>query len=171
MRDIIGHENILDFFEKVIQNDNLSHAYCFVGPNHVGKRAVAQQLAAQVLGLESSKLRISPDFSVVEQSINEKTEKLRKDISIDQVRVLIKHLQQSSFVKDGYKVAVIDQVDLLSLGAANALLKTLEEPRKKTLLFLVTASDEKLLPTIKSRCQVINFLPVSEVKIKDLLEC
>ena len=87
MSDIIGHEKILQFFDSVIANDNLSHAYCFVGPRSVGKKAVAKNLASRILNIDKDKLYTSPDFSFVERSINEKTGKTRKDITIDQAMV------------------------------------------------------------------------------------
>ncbi|PLX26166.1 hypothetical protein C0581_05150 [Candidatus Parcubacteria bacterium] len=166
MSDIIGHQRILQFFDSVITHGNLSHAYCFVGPKSVGKKAVAERLASQILNIDYNKLYTSPDFSLVERSINEKTGKTRKDISIDQIRNLISILSQSAFAKDGYKVAVVDEADIMSVGASNALLKTLEEPKKNTVLFIITDDESKLLPTIQSRCQMIYFSPVANKEIQ-----
>ncbi|MBI2437124.1 MAG: hypothetical protein HYV41_05325 [Candidatus Magasanikbacteria bacterium] len=157
MSDIIGHKNILDFFQKVETRGTLSHAYCFTGPEHVGKRAVADFLASRLLKVSREKLFTSPDFSFVTREINEKTEKLRKDISIDQIRRLISHLSSRAYVRDGYKVAIIDHAELLSTGASNALLKTLEKPTEKTILFLITPDEHHLLSTIQSRSQMIHF--------------
>ena len=89
MSDIIGHKRILQFFDSVIEHDNLSHAYCFTGPGSVGKRTVAKTLAAKILNVDLEKLNTSLDFSLVERAINEKTGKMRKDISIEQIRNLI----------------------------------------------------------------------------------
>jgi len=170
MKDIIGHSKILSFFDKVIKNENLSHAYCFVGSESVGKRAVAEYIAGRLLGVEKSELNKNADFISIEQIINEKTGKLRKDISIEQIRELITRLYSRAFVKDGYKIAIIDQAELMSRGASNALLKTLEEPKEKTILFLTTIDESKLLPTIQSRCQMIYFSPVPTELIKIFLE-
>ncbi|EKE06918.1 MAG: DNA polymerase III, delta prime subunit [uncultured bacterium] len=170
MLDIIGHKQVTDFFAKVIENDNLSHAYCFTGPKSVGKLKVAQHLAAQILNIAEDKLFSSPDFILVEQIIKEKTGKLSKDIGVEQIRKSISFLNRSSFSKDGYKVAIIDRADLLNISASNAFLKTLEEPRSKTILFLIVEDDNKLLATIRSRCQTIHFSLVANDDMKSYLE-
>jgi len=162
MLDIIGHKQVTDFFAKVIENDNLSHAYCFTGPKSVGKLKVAQHLAAQILNIAEDKLFSSPDFILVEQIIKEKTGKLSKDIGVEQIRKSISFLNRSSFSKDGY--------DLLNISASNAFLKTLEEPRSKTILFLIVEDDNKLLATIRSRCQTIHFSLVANDDMKSYLE-
>lgn len=170
MDDIIGHDKILEFFAKVIKNDSLNHAYCLVGPESVGKRTVAEYISAKLLNVERQTLKKIPDVTVVEQIINEKTGKLRKDISIEQIRGLITTLYQRPFINGGYRVAIIDRAELMSRGACNALLKTLEEPKEKTILFLTTTDETRLLPTVQSRCQMIYFSPVPAELIKDFLE-
>ena len=75
--EIIGHQEIRDFFAKVITSGNLSHAYCFVGRDRVGKRAVAESIASELLGIENGKLLQQPDFFVVEQMFDEKKEKTK----------------------------------------------------------------------------------------------
>ncbi|PIY93097.1 MAG: hypothetical protein COY69_03415 [Candidatus Magasanikbacteria bacterium CG_4_10_14_0_8_um_filter_32_14] len=169
MLDILGHKVVLDFFEKVRENNKLSHAYCFIGPKNVGKFTIAKFLATQLLGLPKEKLFTSPDLFLLEQIIKQKTGKLGKDISIDQVRELVSFLSRHAFL-GGYKVAVIDNADLLSVGASNALLKTLEEPKSKAIIFLVTDDEKKLLPTILSRCQIIYFSTISQDLIQDFLD-
>jgi len=169
MIEILGHKVVLNFFEKVRENDKLSHAYCFVGPKNVGKFTVAKFLSAQILGLSIEKLFTSPDLFLLEQIIKPKTGKLGKDIGIDQVRELVSFLSQHSFL-GGYKVAIIDNADLLSVNASNALLKTLEEPKSKTIIFLITDDEKKLLPTILSRCQSIFFSTVLQDLIQNFLD-
>lgn len=169
MIDIVGHKVVLDFFEKVKSIDRLSHAYCFVGPKNIGKFTIAKFLSAQLLGLPVEKIFTSPDLFLLEQSIKAKTGKLGKDISIDQVRGLVSFLSQHSFL-GGYKIAIIDNADLLSVAASNALLKTLEEPRSKTIIFLITDDEKKILPTILSRCQSIYFSTVSDNIIENFLD-
>jgi len=162
---VIGHAKILDFFDKVIANGNLSHAYCFVGPAQVGKCTVAKYLAAKLLKVAPEKLSTQPDFTLVKQELNEKTGKTKQNIDIDQIRDLCAALSRYSFL-GGYKVALIDEAEKMNANSANALLKTLEEPKGNTLLFLIT-TDESLLPeTIRSRCQMIYFSPVSKDEIK-----
>ena len=168
MKDIIGHQKVLDFFAKVNSGGNLSHAYCFVGPEQVGKKAVAKALAVQLLEVEQERLVSNPDFFSIKRGINEKTGKTRKDIIIDQIRDLKGHLANRSYLGK-YKVAIIDQANKMNKEAGNALLKTLEEPSADTVLFLLT-KDEGLLPdTIVSRCQLIYFHPVKTQVLQDWL--
>ena len=167
--EIIGHEKVLDFFAKVVSNDSLSHAYCFVGLEQLGKQSVARKLSAKLLEVEAEKLNMNPDFSFVEQQIDEKTGKTKRDISVDQVRDLREYLARKSFT-GGYRVALVDRAEKMSIAGANALLKTLEEPGEKTVLFLITKDESRLPSTIRSRCQTIYFHPVAREKITSWLE-
>lgn len=165
---IIGHQPTLNFFDKVIANGRLSHAYCFVGPEQVGKCTVAKQLAAKLLKVAPEKLSTQPDFILVQQELNEKTGKTKQNIDIDQIRDLCTAFAQRAWL-GGYKVAIIDEAEKMNANSANALLKTLEEPKGKAVLFLIT-TDESFLPeTISSRCQMIYFSPVDREEIEKAL--
>ncbi len=162
--EIVGHEKILDFFAKVVEHGRLSHAYCFIGPESVGKRTVAEKLAGDLLGTNKEKLFSHPDFVLVEQEFSEKKEKTNKDINIEQIRNLRQTLARHAYL-GGYKVAIIDKAEKLNSEAANALLKTLEEPADKTILFIITRDQGFLPATIVSRCQMVFFEPVPQEKI------
>jgi DNA polymerase III subunit delta' len=166
---IIGHKPVLDFFDKVIDSDNISHAYCFVGQENIGKTAVAEEISAKLLGINKKKLKTAPDYIVVEQELNKKTGKTKKNIDIEQLRNLRSILGRHSFL-GGYKIAVIDKAEKMNISAFNALLKTLEEPTKKTVLILLTNNASSLPETIQSRCQMINFYPVEKKEIQKYLE-
>jgi len=157
--DIIGHTEITTFFENVLTKGRVSHAYCFSGRDHSGKFTVAQ--AVSRLLLQTDKLHAHPDIQIVERIRDEKTDKLKKDISITQIRHAIQFLSQSPHYKDGYKILIIKDADALSTAASNSLLKTLEEPKGKRVLFLLTKDTQKMLPTILSRCQHMMFSPVA----------
>lgn len=167
---VIGHEKILKFFEQAIKNNKLSHAYCFIGPNHVGKRKVAETIAAELLGIEISALGSSPDFLSVDRENDEKTEKLKKDISLEQILNLIFFLRQGPFKKNNYKAAIIGNANLLNKSGSNALLRALEETRGKAVVFLLATSESEVLPTIMSRAQKIFFAPASDNDIRQYLE-
>ncbi|MFA5211185.1 MAG: AAA family ATPase [Patescibacteria group bacterium] len=167
MDKIFGHEKIIDFFEKKIAEKQLSHAYLFVGPEHVGKRTVAEYIAAKIFSIPKEKLKTMPDFFSVEIRKNKKTAKTNQDILVDQIRELKSFLAQSSLYKDGYKIVLIDKAESLNKNAANSLLKVLEEPNKKIIFFLVCQNEETLLDTVKSRCQIINFSLVGINSVKD----
>lgn len=167
MSEIIGHAKILNFFDKVIKNGNLSHAYLFVGPEQVGKKTVAQEIGSKLLEIDREKIEKTADYFFVGRLFDEKTDKTKKDISVVQIRELRGHLSKRSYT-GGYKIAIIDGAEKMSIGAVNALLKTLEEPSEKTVIFLITDNDIALPQTIRSRCQTIYFGLVSEELMKNI---
>lgn len=165
----IGNQKIANFFDLAIKNGQLSQTCCFSGLGQVGKRTLANFLAAQILGVELEKLNTSADYHYLARLEDEKTGKKKKEISVEQVRELKEKLYQRSW-SNGHKVAIVDEAELLNDESGNALLKVLEEPPQKCVIFLLTENDEKLLPTIQSRCQVFQFGTVSDEDIKNFLE-
>ena len=162
---IIGHQAIIDFFNHAIKSGNLSHAYCFLGYNQVGKRTVARNIGAKLLATTEEKLFQHPDFCYLERETDEKTGKLKKNISIAQARTLRLRAQNRSWM-GGYQVVIIDEAELLNAESANALLKSLEEPGEKRVFFLLAENESAVLPTVRSRCQLFFFNLVSEAEIK-----
>lgn len=166
---VVGHDFILDYLKDSIINGRLVHAYIFSGPTQVGKTLTAKLFAASILcasedrpcqkcfSCQSLAKNLHPDFYLLEKPED------KKQISIEQVRELITKLSRGA-VTGGKKVALISGAENLTTEACNALLKTLEEPTASTILIL-TANQENVLPTIKSRCQVIKF---STCKSEDL---
>ncbi|MFJ4144803.1 DNA polymerase III subunit delta' [Pseudomonas sp. NPDC089734] len=136
-----------------------AHAYLLHGPAGIGKRALAERLMASLLcqhpaGLDAcgqckSCLLLAagshPDNYVLEP------EEADKPIKVDQVRDLVSFVVQTSQM-GGRKVVLIEPVEAMNINAANALLKSLEEPSGNTVLLLVSHQPSRLLPTIKSRC-------------------
>lgn len=169
MNAIVGHTDILAFFNKINTAGSLGHAYCFVGQRGIGKRTVAEHVASTVLGVDRSKLTTHLDFFLVQQELNEKTGKTKKNIDIEQIRSLRTTLSQQPFLGK-YKVAIIRDADKMNVNAANALLKTLEEPKAHTVLFLTTTDEAQLPQTIQSRCQMVHFQPVATGDIAAVLQ-
>jgi len=161
---VIGHAPILSFFDAVQRAGRMGHAYCFVGPKHAGKRTVAEHLAAQLLATTPEALSRTPDYVYVARGVHEKTGKTKKDISVDDIRDLRRTLAGRPFAAP-YRVAIIREADRMSASAANALLKTLEEPSAFAILFLLAEDDAALPETVRSRCQTIVFSPVPEQDI------
>jgi DNA polymerase-3 subunit delta' len=182
---IIGHKNILEYLENAMMNGRLAHAYLFYGPHNVGKKEVAKKFVQNLLcyeqqkqeGIEQPKIvpceecefclglkkGTYPDYYVI------KKESAEKNIAVEQIRELKNKLAAKSFFKS-YKVAVIWNAEQLSLAAANALLKVLEEPLgKKTIIILIAENLQTLPKTILSRTQRINFLPVNRNDIYEFL--
>ena len=148
----------------------LGHAQLLCGPEAIGKRAVADALAARLLceapsdsptcgRCRACALRLAgthSDFRVLTYEINPNTDKRRTEIVVEQVRNAIDALQLTA-MRGGAQVVLIDPADALNNNAANALLKTLEEPADNRFLLLVSAAPERLPATIRSRCQRIEF--------------
>lgn len=150
----VGNERVRDFLQRAVAADRLAHALLFVGPEGVGKMAAAREFAAALLSTPTPEAH--PDFFLLERERDRKTGKLHGSIVIEQVQTLTGRLALGAFM-GGWKVCVLDGADLLKDAAANALLKTLEEPRPKTVLILLAASEDDVMPTVRSRCQVLRF--------------
>lgn len=153
---IIGHTSIIHFLAQAQRDKKLGQVYCFAGPSKVGKRAVAKSIAAGLLATPVDRLEHHPDYTYIERLEDEKTGKLKKELSVAQARELRGRLERRSWL-GGYHVVIINEAEALNEESSNALLKTLEEPAFTTVIFLITDNDEALLPTIRSRAQMISF--------------
>jgi DNA polymerase-3 subunit delta' len=185
---IIGHERIWNFLLKSAQNNRLAHAYLFIGAEGLGKKKVAVEFAKS---LECQKQSLSkgesafgdecPDCLLIERNqhpdvliIDTEKEntgtgepgKPRKarEIKIEEIRALQHQINLSPY-SGKRKIVIIDSAERLTAEAANCLLKTLEEPPQKSVIFLISSAWQRILPTIISRCQLIKFLPVKGEKI------
>ncbi len=170
------NEDILKRFGRIASQDRLAHAYLFTGPLESGKTKTALALA-QLLNCEavSEKYfcgecggcrKISagnhPDIVVLNAGVGE-------TIKIEEVRSFIQRSGLRAF-EAKWKVFVIRNAERLTKEAANALLKTLEEPNAQTLMILTTSVPELCLDTIKSRCQTVHFFPKSQTALtKELM--
>ena len=161
---LIGHETAREVLTRALRGEHLAHAYLFVGPDGVGKSTVARALLAAFLQVDPTALETHPDFVAIERLSDEKTGKEKTQIRVDQVRAVTERLAMSSF--SGRKGVWIEEADRLHPAAANALLKTLEEPQGRVLFLLRASSSESVLPTIASRCQVLRFHLVSKEKME-----
>lgn len=150
-----SHQKIQNFFERAISNNRVSHAYLLVGPRDCGKRAMARWFFSQLTSLSEKKLLTSPDFCEINGQDGA--------IGIELVRELRERLNFSSSL-GGWKIALISSADALTPEAANALLKTLEEPKHHVCIILTAAYLDAVLPTIVSRCEILKFPISSEFK-------
>ncbi len=162
----IGFEKIKRFFESVIQKKILSHAYLFSGQDMIGKKTFAIELGGVINGTAFGD-GINPDLLFIGPASSESG----KSITIEEIR---KAKDFASFRPNAgpYKFIIIDDANLMTVEAQNALLKILEEPNPSSILILVTANPASLLPTICSRCQEIKFTPhpkkTAEVLLKKI---
>lgn len=173
----IVNRDILAQFDRLHSAGHLAHAYVFAGPKGIGKYETALALASRVNCLNKGSLLSScdcascrkiaggnhPDVLVIEKP-EDKT-----GISIDQVRGLMQRLEYRA-LEAAVKFAVIRDAELIHEAAANAFLKTLEEPRPDTVLVLTTAVPDALLSTIRSRCQMIRFPVMSGRELEQFLK-
>jgi len=147
------NKHILDFFIKAKESQKLAHGYLFWGPDSpVGQESEEKTETALWL----AKYLNVGQFDILRVFVGED----KKEISISQIRAVRKHLSLSSY-GGGYKFAIIDKAEKMNSEAANALLKTLEEPQGNTILILITSAPELLPKTILSRLEIIRFKPVS----------
>ena len=176
-RDVVGQEVVVKTLQNAIANNKISHAYLFSGPRGTGKTTVAR-IFAKTLNCENPVLQepcdkcrscheiadgISPDVIEIDAASNN---------GVDEIRDI---REKAKFLPSGtkYKIYIIDEVHMLSTGAFNALLKTLEEPPSHVVFILATTEAQKIPSTIASRCQRFEFkaLTVSEISKKLRLVC
>ena len=165
----LGNEAVINFLESALLNNMITSTYIFNGLKDLGKFQVAKAFANNLI--MSSKEDFQDDGDVIKNSGDLQILELeedKKNISIKQVRDLIKNLNLSSFL-NSYKVAIIKDAHTLSVEAANALLKTLEEPENKVVIILLVEKLDDLPQTIVSRAQILNFQPVKKELIYDYL--
>ncbi|OGZ31823.1 MAG: hypothetical protein A2V69_01010 [Candidatus Portnoybacteria bacterium RBG_13_40_8] len=152
------NQYILDFFKKAIETKKLTHGYLFWGSDGEEAKDTALWLA-EYLKTDSFDI-----LYIVPQEDKKPAGRQAGIISIDQIRKARKHLSLSPY-NGLYKFAIIDKAETMNSEAANALLKTLEEPKKDTVLILITSKPGLLPKTIISRLEEIRFKPVSLDKI------
>ena len=163
---IVGHPKQLEALRRALAYDRLHHAYLFLGAEGVGKQTIALGLAKAIhcsvtVGdycgecADCARIRDGnhPDVRVIEILAG------KKEISIQQVRQLEKELNFRSF-SGKKKIVILDPATLMNLSAQNALLKTLEEPPKNSLVILIATTVGGLLPTLRSRCLRVSFGPL-----------
>lgn len=169
---LIGHQQAEARFLAAKDSGRLHHGWIYQGPSGIGKSIFARRIAGLMLGAEATdapdtdktmQLILSgghPDLKWVTRGLNEKG-KLRQDITVDQIRELNQFFSLRPALS-GWRVGVIDALDEMNVSGMNALLKTLEEPPNNALLILISHGTQPILPTIRSRCQVLRLYPLSE---------
>ena len=163
------------------------HAWLIAGPAGIGKATLAYRMARFVLAhpdphtpavQRATSLHVDTDHPVarriaaqahgdllvLERTVNEKTNKLRQDIQVDDVRRTVTFFG-STAGEGGWRVAIVDAVDELNREGANALLKILEEPPRRAVLLLVSHSAARVLPTIRSRCRLLALRPLLAAEV------
>jgi DNA polymerase-3 subunit gamma/tau len=175
--EVVGQKYILQTIKNAIEHNKIAHAYLFSGPRGTGKTTLAKLLAKGVNCTADSNrpcnecdnckaiaLGTYPDVIEIDAASNN---------GVDEIREIIDKVKYAP-IAGKYKIYIIDEVHMLSTGAFNALLKTLEEPPAHIIFILATTDVHKVIPTIISRCQRFDFNKVSQtdikLRIKDILE-
>lgn len=164
-------------FRAAVAGKRVHHAWLFAGPRGVGKGSFAEYAARLLLGAEEDESQGAkliaagshPDYRRLAPLPNEKTGNLARNITVDQVRDL-RALFATGTAISNRRVIIIDSIDDMERGAANALLKSLEEPPASTIFLLVSHQPGRLLPTIRSRCRTMAFAPLDDKAMQLLLE-
>jgi DNA polymerase-3 subunit delta' len=176
---IRGHDALVQAFQRVIRRQRLAHAYLFAGPPGVGKKLFATELAKTLLceaADAASKLDacdVCPACLQIEGETHPDFHLVRKPEDLHEFPIeLMRELCQQFALKSARghgKVVILDDADELNPESANSFLKTLEEPPPRSVLILVGTSADRQLPTIVSRCQVVNFARLSEADVSSLI--
>ena len=178
---IIGHRSTIASLQTAAARQRLAHAYLFHGEEAIGKRTTALCFAQALLCERSPSdaeidscgvcrschqinARTHPDYFTIEPD----RELATPQIKIEQIREIEQQIMYRPLVGDR-KICMIDEADRLTIGAANALLKTLEEPPDHSLFLLITSRPASLPPTIRSRCQALRFATPARTDVEAAL--
>ena len=168
--DVYGQDVIVKIIKNSIQNNQINHAYLFAGPRGTGKTSIAK-IFAKIINCENP-VDCKPCGKCVSCTVENNSDIIEIDAAsnngVDEIRELRNKVNLlPAYGK--YKVYIIDEVHMLTQGAFNALLKTLEEPPAHVIFILATTDPHKVLETILSRCQRLDFKKISnEAIVKNL---
>jgi DNA polymerase III subunit delta' len=185
--DLLGHAEPLERLRQSARRGRLGHTYAFAGPAGIGKRTFAVMLAQCLLcerhddveleacgecpGCQQVSARTHPDLYLVGLPAGKSELSIELFVGDDEHRGKAGLCHDLSLrpMAGRRKIAIIDDADLFNDASGNALLKTLEEPPQHSLIVLITTSTDLLLPTIRSRCQIVAFQPLAEEHVRTLL--
>lgn len=180
-RDCIGHQQSITLLQAAVSHERLAHAYLFHGEEAIGKRLTAIRFAQalscerppETEGLDSCgtcrscqqiEARTHPDFFVIEPDPEQATQQIK----IEQVREIEHQIMYRPLIGER-KICLINDADRMTIGAANALLKTLEEPPGHSLFLLISSRPAALPATIRSRCQALRFTTPARTQVEAAL--
>ncbi len=181
---IVGHQQIVEQLQRTVASGRIAGAYLFVGPAGVGKETVARYFAQLIFCQQESQPPESP--SVTEKGLvcgtclacrkidsgnHPDLQFIRPDgslLKIGQIRELQRQVIYEP-LEASRKIYILTDADRMNPEAENCLLKTLEEPPAASVLILITANAQALLPTTRSRCQILQFHPMSTQELADIL--
>jgi len=183
MNDYAGHDKAWRQFATACDSGKIHHGWILAGPRGIGKSAFALRAAAMLVDPENAyagmiargshpdilSVKRLPKEPLKEDEVIDDVTEFKRSITVDQIRVL----QQSLTTRPGLsnrRAIIIDAADDLERGGANALLKSLEEPPVGTFFFLISHASDRLLPTIRSRCQILRFEALDDADMAHILQ-
>jgi DNA polymerase-3 subunit delta' len=162
---VLGQPLAVRLLERALAEDRLASAYLFAGPDSVGKRRMAEALTAVLLCGKTPACGRCPSCHKLASGTHPDRIEIRlpedkKEIPVSEIRALQARMPYSAH-EGQRRVVLVYDAENLSTAAANALLKTLEEPPARTHFVLTSSAPQSLLPTVRSRCQIVRFAPLS----------
>ncbi len=183
--DFLGHETQINWFRTAVLQGRLASTFLLTGPSGIGKRTFARLAGKSLLcpkatnftpcgkceSCVQSDAGSNPDILQLEKPADKSTLPLELLIGDRDTRLREGLCYELSLKPFGglRRIAIIDDADFLAIEGANCLLKTLEEPPPGAVIFLISTSEQRQLPTIRSRCQVIRFRPLTNENLAKLL--
>jgi len=182
---LFGHAEAEDAIAQALASDKHHHAWLITGPEGIGKATFAYRVARAALaraderGMFGTGLDVEPGSAayrqvtalshpglvVIRRAYDLKAKRVASTITVDDVRRLKGFLALSA-EEGGRRVVIVDSADEMNINAANALLKSLEEPPPRTIFLLIASAPGRLLPTIRSRCRTLPLAPLSAADLK-----
>lgn len=174
-QDIIGQEQMKEHFQNALTAKKISHAYIINGEKSSGKEFIAK-IFAMALQCEKGEANPCQECHSCKQALSDNqpdiirvTHEKPNTISVDDIRTQINNDVAIKPYSSPYKVYIMNEAEKMTVQAQNAILKTLEEPPEYAVILLLTTNVNSLLPTILSRCVVLNMKPVADSLVKKYL--
>ena len=175
LKDIIGQEKAINILLGTLSQNRIPSSYLFAGESGIGKKFTAVNFAKTLNCLNSQPSdccdecpsckkidsQTHPDFMMVTPE--------KSEIRVEEVRAIEEALSFAPY-EGKRKVVIVDEAEAMNASAANAFLKTLEEPPPQSIIILIASSPERLPETIRSRCSRVNFLPLSAARCEEVIK-
>ena len=180
---LFGHDGAIERIAKAWQANRMHHAWLVTGRAGIGKMTLACHMAHFVLSGGQNRMgqidlkhpaarlvaaEAHPDMMILRRALDDKTGELKNSIAVEDARQIAPFLQKTAS-HGGWRVAIIDEAQLLNRFGQNAILKIIEEPPQRCLLVITTTTAGNLLPTIRSRCSVLHLEPLAETDLRRVL--
>lgn len=185
--NLLGHKQSIDILSSNYSLNRLHHAWLLSGPKGIGKATLAFRFAEHLLRHSNPSSAPStvdflndavhsqvskgahPNILILRKPWDQKSKKFKTQITVDEVRRTAAFLQSASGA-NAWRIVIVDPADDMNNSAANALLKILEEPPARTIFFVIAHSPRGLLPTIRSRCQMLSLKPLCDQDLTTVLK-